>query len=403
MAPSNGGARPDRAAPDEGRPDGPVRNTALNGLLDAILAVASDLTLPVVLDRIVAGAAQLVDARYCALGVIAEHGGLAEFRHTGVDEATVAAIGHMPEGKGILGLLIRDPQPIRLRDLRDHPDSFGFPPGHPPMRSFLGVPIRVRDRVFGNLYLCDKHDGTEFTDHDESLVIALAAAAGVAIENARLHERLQELAIIEDRERIARDLHDRVIQRIFAAGMALQAAERLVTEPQAVQRIAGAIDELDATMREIRATIFALSYRPDPALSDAVRSTAAEAEATLGAPVVVHLDGPVDRVVPDEVAEQMLIALGEALTNVARHARAGRVDVVVSAGADLVLRVLDDGVGCLAAGDGAPGGGSATAPGHGRGLRNLAQRAERLGGRCTLAARPEGGSVLEWRVPLGAL
>lgn len=401
MPASNGG--PPSGAQADPRP-GPRTDAAsrpghpLDGLLDAILTVASDLTLPGILDRIVSRAAELVDARYCALGVIGEHGGLSEFRHVGVDEATVAAIGHYPEGKGILGLLIRDPCPIRLADLREHPDAFGFPAGHPPMRTFLGVPIRVRDRVFGNLYLCEKRDGKEFTAGDEEVIVALAAAAGVAIENARLHERLQELAIIEDRERIARDLHDRVIQRIFAAGMGLQAAERLVTQPQAAERIAAAIDELDATMREIRATIFALGQSAATGLTEEIHRAARDARDLLGIPVEVHLDGPVDQIVPVAVGEHLLAALGEALTNVARHARARRVDVVVTAGPDLTLRVLDDGDGCPPPTDAAP-----HPPGHGRGLDNLARRAEGFGGRCRLLPRPEGGSVLEWQVPLGAL
>src|SRR5581483_6542396 len=128
------------------------------------------------------------------------------------------AIGELPRGHGILGLLIVDPVPIRLHDLREHADAFGFPARHPEMTSFLGVPIRVRDQVFGNLYLTNKRSEADFTDLDEELTVALAAAAGVAIENARLDARVRELALLEDRERIARDLHDTVIQRLFATG-----------------------------------------------------------------------------------------------------------------------------------------------------------------------------------------
>src|SRR3954462_7359047 len=166
------------------------------------------------LDRIIRAAVDLVDARYGALGVLDETGTrLAQFITVGIDDEARARIGNVPEGHGILGLLIVEPTPIRLPDLREHPDSFGFPPNHPPMRSFLGVPIRVRDTVFGNLYLTDKRTAEVFSDVDEELVVGLAAAAGVAIENARLHSRLGELALVDDRERIARDLHDTVIQR----------------------------------------------------------------------------------------------------------------------------------------------------------------------------------------------
>ena len=137
----------------------------------------------------------------------------------------------MPQGHGILGLLIVDPKPLRLPDLNEHPDRFGFPEHHPPMTSFLGVPIAVRGRVFGNLYLCDKVGSEVFTDVDEELAVGLASAAGIAIENARLHARVAEFATLEDRERIARDLHDTVIQRLFAVGLGLQATMRMVSDP----------------------------------------------------------------------------------------------------------------------------------------------------------------------------
>ncbi len=200
---------------------------SLRQLLDAVLTVGSDLDLPAMLQRIVQAAVALVDARYGALGVLDEtRTRLAEFITVGIDDETHRAIGDLPEGHGILGLLIVDAKPLRLPDLREHPDSYGFPPNHPPMRSFLGVPILVRNEVFGNLYLTDKTSAEVFTDVDEELVIGLAAAAGVAIENTRLHARVQELALVEDRERIARDLHDSIVQRLFATGLSLQVAAR---------------------------------------------------------------------------------------------------------------------------------------------------------------------------------
>ncbi|MFI0938440.1 GAF domain-containing protein [Streptomyces sp. NPDC021020] len=167
-----------------------VRGTRdqVQALLDAVLAVGSDLDLQTVLRRIVASAVELVDARYGALGVLGEEGGIRQFVTVGMDEQDVARIGHYPRGEGILGLLIREPFPLRLPDLSEHPASSGFPPGHPPMRSFLGAPVRVRDRVFGNLYLTDKHGGRQFDADDEAVLLTLAAAAGVAIDNARLYE-----------------------------------------------------------------------------------------------------------------------------------------------------------------------------------------------------------------------
>ena len=154
--------------------------------------------------------------RYGALGVIGYDQRLSQFVTHGVTDAEIAEIGPLPQGHGILGRLIVDPRPLRFRDLRAHPDSFGFPAGHPPMRSFLGVPIHLGDDVFGNLYLCEKQGAEEFSEHDEALAVSLAAVAAVAIDNLRLHERLQDLAVLQDRERIARELHDKVIQRIFA-------------------------------------------------------------------------------------------------------------------------------------------------------------------------------------------
>ncbi len=160
----------------------------VHGLLAAVLAVGSDLDLQVVLRRIVEAARSLADASFGALGVIDETGtGLTQFLVVGIDEDTVTAIGALPEGHGVLGQLIRDPRPLRLDDLSQHASSFGFPPGHPPMRTFLGVPVRVRDIVFGNLYLTDKRGGGPFDEEDEAVVLALAAAAGVAVQNARLY------------------------------------------------------------------------------------------------------------------------------------------------------------------------------------------------------------------------
>ncbi|MGY1688277.1 GAF domain-containing protein [Geodermatophilus sp. SYSU D00804] len=163
----------------------------IQNLLDAFLSVSSGLDLETTLRRIVESACDLVDARYGALGVLAPEGGLAAFIHVGVDEATAAALGSLPEGKGVLGQLITEPYPLRIADLSKHPASVGFPPGHPEMHSFLGVPVLVRGTVFGNLYMTEKRQG-EFTPEDEAVLTALAGAAGVAVDNARLYEEAEE-------------------------------------------------------------------------------------------------------------------------------------------------------------------------------------------------------------------
>lgn len=366
-------------------------STRTSQLLDAIAAVSSDLSLRVVLERLVASACELVDARYGALGVL-DDDRLVEFITIGDPPGMRETIGHPPEGHGVLGLLIIDPRPIRLREISDHPASYGFPPGHPPMHSFLGVPIMARDQVFGNVYLCDKKTAPEFSSEDESLVVALAGAAGVAIENTRLHEQARELAVLSERERIARDLHDTVIQRLFATGMSLQATGRLVDDP-AARRLADAVDELDNTIREIRTTIFALEHTSPDGITvrDRVLGVCHDMMPSLGFAPMIHFDGPVDSAIRPEVAEHLLAALREALANVAQHAHATRVDVVVRADVDATLRVLDDGRG--------PGE-TRTPLDRGRGLRNLAERATAMGGTCRLEPRPGGGSVTAWRVPL---
>ena len=281
----------------------------LRRLLDAVMVVGSELSLPVILRRIIETATELVDARYGALGVLDEtRTRLAEFITVGIDEATAASIGHLPEGHGILGLLIVDPKPLRLPDLNAHPDSYGFPPNHPPMTSFLGVPILLRDQVFGNLYLTDKVDGDVFTDVDEELVVALAAAAGLAIENARLHQHLQAATLLEERERIARDLHDDVIQRVFAAGLTLQSTAQLSTQPVVTQRITQVIGDLDVTIQQVRNAIFRLNQPADSASSvrGDILAICSEAAATLGFDPRCQISGPIDSSVGDAVASQLI-------------------------------------------------------------------------------------------------
>jgi signal transduction histidine kinase len=359
-------------------------------LLDAMFAVASDLTLDVVLRRIVESAVTLVDARYGALGVIHEDSTLSEFVYTGIDDATAARIGPLPKGRGILGRLITDPRPLRLEDLSDHPDSFGFPPGHPAMRSFLGVPLRVRTEVFGNLYLCEKRTGGAFTEEDETLAVALAAAAGVAIENARLHARLQAVAVLEDRERIARDLHDTVIQQLFATGMSLQVAERAATDTVQRSRLTRSIEDLDATIRQIRATIFAL-HEPGITVQSQLATVAAELETRLGLTTSIELEGPVNAAVPPHIASHLPAVLRELVTNACKHGGAGHVVVLVRVDQDCTLRVANDGRPLPDP--------TVLDQAEGLGIENLRRRAESLGG--TFAFNTDGGVTAEWRVPLG--
>lgn len=365
----------------------------LDELLSAVLSVAGDLELPTVLRRIAESARSLVGARYCALGVLGDDGTLEEFVPIGLDDEAVDAIGDLPEGRGILGLLVRDPRPIRLDRLQDHPNSVGFPPNHPPMHSFLGVPILVHGEPFGNLYLCEKADGNGFTEQDEALAATLAAAAAIAVENARLHTHVRSIAVLTERERIARDLHDKVIQHLFAIGMALESTARVAEDPDTRRRIDESVDQLDDTVREIRTTIFGLETEalPGRQLRTEMLQVVDEMTPGLRARPQIRFDGPVDVVTPDRVADELVATLREALANVARHADATAVEVLLEAGDEIRLRVLDNGRG--------PGPSDPTVR-SGRGLHNLAQRAESLGGSLAVRERGEGGTELAWSVPL---
>ena len=526
----------------------------LRALLDAVVGIGSDLDLRSTLQRIVEAACALAGARYGALGVLGPDRLLSDFITHGIDPEAHAAIGDLPHGRGVLGLLITDPQPVRLPDITRHPRSYGFPPNHPPMRSFLGVPVRTRDQIFGNLYLADKRDAAEFGEDDEEIVVALAAAAGVAIDNARLFalarrrerwlaaageitsvllgtvrrgEALQLIArrarevadaelvlvmlydeenarysievadgadpryaalagklitveadaaeafgrekhrmianlrevaewpghvpdcpamaaplagadtlhgvlivaqgrsavpgdgaddaallsifagqaalaferaraqqerellvVLEDRERIARDLHDVVIQRLFATGMQLQGVAPHALRPEAAARINAAVDDLDTTIRDIRRSIFELRTPAGASLRRELGSAVDAAAGALGFRPALDVSGPVDSAVPDDVVPELLAVVREALSNVARHARASSVRVSVrAADGHVILQIEDDGVGLdpsLARG----------------GLVNMDERAGDLGGTFTAGPRDGGGTTLVWRVPI---
>jgi signal transduction histidine kinase len=535
----------------------------MHSLLEAVIAISSGLDLESTLRRIVETAVRLVDATYGALGVIGDDKRLAEFIPVGVSEEEIERIHHWPEGRGLLGLLIEDPRPLRLADIRAHPASAGFPEGHPPMRGFLGVPVRVRDEVFGNLYLTGKRDGSEFTEDDEAMLVALGAAAGVAVENARLYDaaRRQQrwiqasaevttrllsgsqpgevlagitrqalelsgadlavlaqpdeegrrltityaegdgaaaalglvlpagqslsgrvlsagepltsadfaaderaskaargamsqigpavlfplgapgnvrgvltigrrhgavpfpqaqadvvasfaaqagvtlelaarradaelLSLYEDRDRIARDLHDLVIQRLYATGMSLEGTLPMVSRPEVASRISNAVDAMDETIKDIRATIFQLQARGDadqPDLRTDIVALVEEMTSMLGFAPSLRLGAGLRAEVSQEVAEQALAALREALSNAARHSGASQVEVTVDVDPDgiLAVQVTDNGIGL-------------PADGRRSGLSNLARRADKLGGELRLgpadpgAARP--GTRLQWRV-----
>jgi signal transduction histidine kinase len=358
-------------------------------LLDAMLSFGSEQSLPTILQRIIESTCNLVEARYGALGVLGDEGHLSELVTVGLDDSAKDAIVGLPEGHGVLGMLITDPSPLRLQDVQAHPESVGFPTNHPTMQTFLGVPVRGQDAV-GNLYVAEKAGAVEFTDEDQQVAEAFAAAAGVAVDNARMRARLGAIALLEDRERIARDLHDKVIQRMFAAGMSLQTALPLTERSEVASRIAQTIEDLDETIREIRYTIFALERPTHRGVRVEIFAAADGAREALGYSPDLKLDGPIDVVVSEDLAEHLLATLQEALTNAAKHARASKVDVVVKAGSNLFLRVEDDGLGLPDSVDGKSG------------LANMEQRAGALGGTFSARrAKRRGGTIIEWQVPLG--
>jgi signal transduction histidine kinase len=364
----------------------------LRRLVQAILILDAELNLPVVLRRIIEEARDLVDAQYGALGVLTEDGqSLDQFLTIGLSHEEERAIGPPPTGQGVLGALIGEDKPVRLANLAQSPDSFGFPPHHPDMTSFLGVPVRVHNEVYGILYLTNKKTAPEFSEDDEELVHALAMAAGIAIENARLHGLVRDRALTEDRDRIARDLHDSVIQRLFAIGLSLQGTARLVERPEAVMRIGEAIEKLDETIRQLRKAIFDIELTINKeGLHPKVLDLVHELRPVLGLLPHVSFSGPVDTVVTDSLVEEVLAVLREALTNVGKHAHASQVVITVAAGEELRLVVADDGDGI--------GDGNAA----GLGLKNLRQRAARLGGDIEIGRSREGGTRLTWHVPLGS-
>ena len=389
----------------------------LRGLLAANQLITADLTPPAVLRHIAEAARELIGARYAAVGVVAPAGGLTEFVHVGMPEDVVERIRNLPEGKGLLGIVIEGAQPIRLRDIGGDPRSAGFPPGHPPMSSFLGVPIRVRNEVVGNLYLTESLK-SEFTGEDEEVAKALAAAAAVAIDHARRHETtrprgewLQASAAItpdlpsaevaagegtehlEERERIAADLHDHVIQRLFAAGLSLQSVAAAVGGGRAGERLAATIDDLDETISQIRTTIFRLQHvtqRANRSVRGGILDVVADLVPALGFQPSLRFEGALEQAAGDDIVEDLLAVLREALTNVVRHASARSVTVKIGADAErLVLRVQDDGIGI--------------ASDRASGLANMRRRAERHGGTLTVSRREPSGTLLCWQVPFGSV
>lgn len=353
------------------------------------MALASTLELDALLRRVVDISREVIGCSYAALGVLGEGGALSRFVFSGLDEATADRIGTLPEGKGVLGVIIEEGRPLRLREIADHPRSVGFPAHHPEMHSFLGVPIVARGRIFGRLYLTNKIGAAKFSEDDEHVALLFAAQAGVAIENARLQgevlARTEEVAVLRERERIAKELHDGVIQSIYSVGLSLQGAAsfRERDAARARARIDEAIAELDNVIRDVRSYIFELQpYGLEgKRLVVAVKELARDFEVNTLARASVEIDEAACDAIPRENQVHVIQIVREVLSNIARHAQASEVSVrFADEGGSVVLTIEDDGVGF-----------DPKSVRRGHGLRNIEERAKTLGGTFEIKPRrPKG-------------
>lgn len=360
-------------------------------LVEAAASVGGHVELSALLKATVKTGMQLTGARYGALGVLGEHGTMMDFVHHGLDPETARAIGHLPRGLGVLGTITRQAKTIRIDDIETHPDAVGFPEGHPEMTSFIGVPVHVADRVYGNLYLTEKPGG--FTEDDEIVVEFLAVLAGSAVSTLRLQDRLKRAALHEDRERIARDLHDSIIQDLFAVGLGLQAATgRVESDPDMVRgQLDAAIDKLDGTIASLRRYIFDL--RPPvwarPSLEHQIERLLADLSAPHDVSIGFDFDCPPE--VPDpRVADDLLALVKEAVSNALRHAGATSIDIRVALEGDRVrVSVSDDGSGFDTDQDSS-----------GLGLDNMGERVDRVEGSLFIDSAPGRGTVVHASFPV---
>jgi signal transduction histidine kinase len=368
-------------------------HAALDAAVRGIAGLASvDDVLQVVVDRV----RPLVGAEYAALGIVDADGRIERFITSGMDDATRQAIGSLPEGHGLLGLIIRENRTFRIPDLNVDPRRYGFPPNHPPMTSFLGVPITIKGVSLGRLYLTNKIGETEFTEDDRSLVETFALHAGIAMENARLHEQLQRLAVVDERERISKDLHDGIIQNMYAVSLSLEDVTELMDDDrvEAAARIERAIDAIHLSIQDIRNFIFGL--RPELLEGTSLVGGLAALIEEYRHNTMIDLELRVPQAVPEPTAEttgQLLGIVSESLSNVVRHSRASRASVSLVNGTDtaiLELTIEDNGIGFNPVG--------VVKLGH-QGLANTRDRAIQIGGTVTIDSRPGAGTRVIVRVP----
>ncbi len=367
----------------------------LEALDAATRGIAGVFPLEQVLQLIADRVRELVGAQYAALGIVDEHGVMERFVTSGMSAAQRRRIGALPRGHGLLGLIVRENRTFRIPDIAVHPDRYGFPPEHPPMHSFLGIPINVKGRSVGNFYLTNKEGSATFAETDERIVEMFALHAGVAIENARLHERLERLAVFDERERISKDLHDGIIQSLYAIGLSLEDVPDLMPDDreEAVTRVDRAIDSINLAITDLRNFIFGL--RPESMERQTLLgglATVAD-EVRLNAMIDVELQADAAAVPDLPVARraELLQIAREALSNMARHSRATQATILVEpVDSDLRLTISDNGRGFDPT--------QARSSTH-QGLANMRARARDLGGTLTIQSGPGQGTRIIVRVP----
>jgi signal transduction histidine kinase len=371
---------------------------ALYALDRATRAIAGELDLDRVLQLIVDSVRTLVGAQYAALGIVDSNGRIERFITSGISGELRRQIGPLPEGHGLLGTIIRDGVTLRIPDIARHPDSYGFPPHHPPMHSLLGVPVRIGGENVGNFYLTEKSDAPEFSDSDEELVEMFALHAGIAIQNARLHQDVQQLAVVDERLRISRDLHDGIIQSIYAVSLSLEDVADLIGDDpsEAVARVDRSIDRLHTTIGDIRTFIVGLGPEAEGGVTGAIESMARElfaasatdTELSLDLAGAVALDG---RLSPEATHELVQIAR-EALSNAARHSRARKATLSLHVeAATAELEIEDDGSGFDP---------TQRFDSSHFGLANLRDRAAAINGTLSIDSRPGMGTRIIVRLPV---
>jgi signal transduction histidine kinase len=369
--------------------------TALAAVDEAARAISSVLGIEEVLQLIVDRVRALVDAQYAALGIVGVDGRIERFITAGMAVETRRAIGPLPTGRGLLGLIIREGRSYRIPAISGHPDSSGFPKNHPPMTSFLGVPVMAHGASVGNLYLTDKRGAGDFSVADLRLVELFARHAGIAIDNARLHAQAGRLAVAEERDRIGRDLHDGIIQSLYAVGLSLEDVPELMNEApdEAAERVDTAIESINLAIRDIRNFIYGL--RPEAVDgTQVVAGLAALAEEVRHGGLVdvsAILDPAADPGLDESAGGELLNLVREALSNAVRHGHARTISIELAgdeAGSTLVI--ADDGAGFDPA--------RQVEAGH-HGLANMRARADAIGGRLEIRSAPGDGTQVIVALP----